>query len=174
MEFHLYRGGLFYWRRKPEYPEITTDPSHVIDKLYHIMLYRVHPTWAGFEPTILVAIGTDYTDSCKSNYHVITTTTTPIYWTCSQPEYSWNTVRWTSNNNQSINLMISLLNCPRFIMFVIISQTLTRPACHCFALQGLGYFVPTKNLPWLLKQSFCFTFQMRVYNIFFNNRCEHH
>jgi hypothetical protein len=89
-------------------------------------------------------ICTDYTDSCKSNYHVITTTTSPIYWTCSQPEYSWNTVRWTSSNNQSINLMIGLLNRPGFILFVIISRTLTRPACHCFALQRLDYFVPTK------------------------------
>jgi hypothetical protein len=39
------------------------------------MLYRVH---LGFELTILVMIGTDYTDSCKSNYHVIMTTTSPI------------------------------------------------------------------------------------------------
>jgi hypothetical protein len=49
--------------------------------------------------------------------------------------------------NQSINLMIGLLNRPRFIMFVIISRTLTMPAYHFFALQGLGYAVQTKNPP---------------------------
>jgi hypothetical protein len=39
----------------------------------HIMLYRVHIGWEGFELTALVVIGTDWIDSYKSNYHTITT-----------------------------------------------------------------------------------------------------
>jgi hypothetical protein len=47
-------------------------------QLDHIMLYRVHLARAGFELTTWVVIGTDWIDSCKSNYHTIMTPTTPI------------------------------------------------------------------------------------------------
>ena len=76
--FQLDRACQFYWWRKPEYPQKTTDFPQVIYELYQIMLYRVHLAWVGFELTTLVVRGTDCIGSCESSYYTITTTTAPF------------------------------------------------------------------------------------------------
>jgi hypothetical protein len=49
----LYRGGQFYWWRKPEYPEETTDLPQVTDNLIALCCIEYTSPERGFELTTL-------------------------------------------------------------------------------------------------------------------------
>ena len=60
------------------------------------MLYRVHIAWAGFELITLVVIGTACSDSCKSNYNTIVTTTTTLDVEYDFSHHNYNTIVTTT------------------------------------------------------------------------------
>jgi hypothetical protein len=74
---------------------------YFMDKLYHIMLYRVRLTWTRFEHTTLVVICTDCIGSYKLNYHTITTTTAPQK--CNHLFYNLSFILETTNRHHHIN-----------------------------------------------------------------------
>jgi hypothetical protein len=72
---------------------------HLADQLNHIMLYRVHLSMSELFTTLLVK-GTDWTGSCKSKFHVITTMMAPTNQVCSFESIKYTTHDWSMDDYQ--------------------------------------------------------------------------
>jgi len=113
-------------------PGENNPPATSHFNTYFIALCFIEYTspWAGFEPTTLVVIYTDYIDSGKSNCHTITTMTAPIlikkifYSICSR----WNYL-WTKRKN-SINCTVKLLR-HIFNLYVICHHLVSNLKGYC-------------------------------------------
>ena len=72
----LYYGSQIYWWRKQEYPEKTTKLMQVMETLSHNVVSSSPRHEQCSNSQILVVIGTDCIDSCKSNNHAFMGNTT--------------------------------------------------------------------------------------------------
>jgi hypothetical protein len=76
--FQLYRGSQFYWWRNQSTQKKPPTCRKSLTNFITLCFIEYTSPLTGFGLTTLVVMGTDYTASCKSNYHTITATTAPL------------------------------------------------------------------------------------------------
>jgi hypothetical protein len=122
----------------------------VTDKLYHIILYWVHIAWEGFELTALVAI--DWIDSCKSNYHKITTTPWALlilskYYAGFQGFTSFRTVNtnrfFLLKKEYCIHIVIYILHTSLIRSFISYIRLWSDHLCRTYVCDQVIYIVHT-------------------------------
>ena len=120
--FQLYRGGQFYWWRKSEYPEKSTDLPQVTANLYHVMLYQIHIAWSGFELTTLVMIG----DRCSPNVGNpdILKVNSVIFWNCILDEI-------VSSKTSNTVLIDTHIKMPSFLTIYLMRSQWLFFVCIC-------------------------------------------
>ena len=130
------------WRKPPTCLKSLTN---------FITLYREHLIWVGLKLTTLVKIGTDCIGSCKSNYHTITTTTSPacqkIVWTDNVliKSYLYNCVMKWLFHNLFLKPYWSLTSSAVYKLPLILSICFPKRLCWSFiAYEGLSNVFPCK------------------------------
>jgi hypothetical protein len=143
--FQLYRDGQFYWWRKPEDPEKTTDLSHVTDKLSHNG--TPHPDGEIRTHNISGDRHWLHIGSCKSNF--------------------WTTIRSLPRRPPflSINVLWAKYKGQCHILFIL----LQRYIC-CFHLRSVIYCKTTfHNIPLIYFNYFseALFFIFKIYPLYF-------